>query len=337
MDPSAGILFPIEPSGYPPVVKRGTPACPGCAAPPVRETVGEVAVREGRFRLARCLACGVVSLEPPPSDAVLAAAYDEAYYGPGHERFVTWVERAAVRLALRRARHVARRVAPPARVLDVGCGRGEVLRALVRRGYACSGTERDGRSAERARRESGADVRAGDLAEHRFPDGRFDFVMIWHVLEHLRDPEETLREVRRVLRPGGTLLVECPNVQSWQARLGGSGWFHYDPPRHLHNFGVSSLRRLGERCGFATRAVSTLSLLQGPFPMYQSLLNRFLAPRDALYDTLRRAPSSRAIPLAAKATSFLALPLLGPLSLLLEALATAVGRGGAARLEFERT
>src|SRR5262245_53019095 len=185
--------FEYLPSAVPPSWRRRTPACPGSAAPPVRETVGEVSVREGRFRLARCLSCGVVSLDPPPSDAVLAAAYDETYYGPGHERFVTWVERAAVRLALRRARHVARRVAPPSRVLDVGCGRGEVLRALVRRGYACSGTERDGRSAERARRESGADVRAGDLAGHRFPDAHFDFVMIWHVLEHLRDPEETLR------------------------------------------------------------------------------------------------------------------------------------------------
>ena len=81
--------------------------------------------------------------------------------------------------------------------------------------------------------------------------------MIWHVLEHLHDPKGALLEARRILRPGGRLVVAVPNFSSLQARWAGAAWFHLDLPRHLWHFPLAALRRLLADCGFEIRRSTT--------------------------------------------------------------------------------
>src|SRR5436190_2159200 len=68
-----------------------------------------------------------------------------------------------------------------------------------------------------------------------------DAVVLWHVLEHLADPGEALRRIRRWLRPSGALVVAVPNLSSLQARIGGDRWFHQDVPRHRTQFSRAGL------------------------------------------------------------------------------------------------
>ena len=77
----------------------------------------------------------------------------------------------------------------------------------------------------------------------RLRRGRFDVMSLWHVLEHLADPDRTLRDCARWLTQGGLLLVAVPNLDSWQARVFRGAWFHLDPPFHLHHFAPGSLAR----------------------------------------------------------------------------------------------
>jgi SAM-dependent methyltransferase len=145
----------------------------------------------------------------------------------------------------------------------------------------------------------GADARidiriASHLREAGYESGFFDQVVIWHVLEHLTDPKETLEEIHRILRPGGQVVVSVPNFSSIQGRWAGPTWFQLDLPRHLFHFPVRGLRQLMETCGFECVAEHHFSLRQNPFGWVQSALNRSRSlPRNALYTLLhRRSPTA---------------------------------------------
>jgi len=134
-----------------------------------------------------------------------------------------------------------------------------------------------------------ATVRIGqNLRDAKYPHEYFDQVVVWHVLEHLADPRGTLAEIRRVLKPGGKLVVAVPNYSSLQSRCFGAGWFHLDAPRHLFHFPVKGLRHLLESTGFQVEREHHFSLRQNPFGWVQSALNCMRLPRNGLYTLLKR-------------------------------------------------
>jgi 2-polyprenyl-3-methyl-5-hydroxy-6-metoxy-1,4-benzoquinol methylase len=236
-----------------------------------------------------CRECHLGRLAPMPSSDEIRAFYPDEYYGESERKFERTVELLVRLVGERHARFLSRGLRPGARVLDVGCGRGVHLAALADRGFEVHGFEVSGRASR------GIDPRAKlaiapDLAQVGYPGRFFDQVILWHVLEHLRDPVGTLREVRRVLRPGGRLIVAVPNFGSLQARWAGPAWFHLDPPRHLYHFTVPVLRRLVETADFRIRSEHHFSLRQNPFGWVQSALNRSERwPRNALYVLLQES------------------------------------------------
>jgi 2-polyprenyl-3-methyl-5-hydroxy-6-metoxy-1,4-benzoquinol methylase len=105
-------------------------------------------------------------------------------------------------------------------VLDVGCSSGYLARPLVDRGCVVVGIERDAAAAEMARALC-EDVLVADVEtmELPFEDGSFDVVLCGDLVEHLREPEAFLARVRRVLAPGGRVVLSTPNVANWAMRL----------------------------------------------------------------------------------------------------------------------
>jgi SAM-dependent methyltransferase len=83
--------------------------------------------------------------------------------------------------------------------------------------------------------------------------GSFDAVTLWHSLEHLHQPIDVLRNIRRLLAPGGICVLAVPNAGSPQARRDGASWFGYDVPRHLWHFTPATLTRLLDQTGFVVR------------------------------------------------------------------------------------
>jgi SAM-dependent methyltransferase len=136
---------------------------------------------------------------------------------------------------------------PPGKILDVGCGLGHLLSGVDPR-WERHGIEISGYAAEKAR-EHGK-IFHGDLRSAAYPDRSFDVVTLYHVIEHMEDPERELREIKRVMKPGGFLVVGTPNFDSAAARRFGDKFRLLHDWTHISLFGAESLRRLLEDNGF---------------------------------------------------------------------------------------
>jgi 2-polyprenyl-3-methyl-5-hydroxy-6-metoxy-1,4-benzoquinol methylase len=293
--------------------------------------------RDGsRFHVRTCLGCRRGLLDPVPPPERLLSAYDQAYYGRGARKFaepiqstIGWFRRHRVRRLLRAlAASSGRR-----RVLDIGCGDGGFLAALQRLGWECHGTELTELTARRASAATGLRIRTGALAADDYAPGHFDVVSLWHVLEHLADPDRTLRDCARWLPSGGLLLLAVPNLESWQARVFRGAWFHLDPPFHLHHFTPHSLARSLAAAGFEILETRHLSWQYNPYGAVQSLLNTLGFPRDELYEVLK---GNRPLHHPGRLLQALLATLALPPAIVLTLLEAAARRGGTIEVRARR-
>jgi SAM-dependent methyltransferase len=185
------------------------------------------------------------------ADAGEAGYFDREY-------FRLYRGKAAYVAAL--ARRVRARVPPGAAVLDLGAGFGFLVDALREAGLRACGLERAPLAAAHARRRGRIAVGDAELPLP-FADGSFHAVTFCDVIEHLRDPLATLAECRRVLVPGGWILVITLNAHSAARPLLGRSWAWHRDPTHLHMFSRGSLARVLRGAGFAPPRVSTVNNL----------------------------------------------------------------------------
>jgi SAM-dependent methyltransferase len=147
------------------------------------------------------------------------------------------------------------------RVLDLGCGAGRFLRALTEARVAAVGVEIAQAAVDRARANApGADVRLLE-ADGSLPLGHGEVDLVWcsEVLEHVADTAHVLLEARRVLRPGGRLLVTVPYHGRLSAAAIALARFeaHFDPlGQHLRFYTRRSLAGALESAGFADVAIT---------------------------------------------------------------------------------
>jgi SAM-dependent methyltransferase len=238
----------------------------------------------GEWRLRQCPeeSCGLIWLDPLPLEEEIVKAYTD-YFTHGSEPVSVGQRRVAVRLLrgvwrtwtrLTTADHFQRnleRLSPRGRLLDVGCGGGDRLVRMRAQGWNVEGVEFDSRAVEVGRAEHGLTIHAGSLSGAGLPADHYDVVSLAHVIEHVHDPIALLRECRRVLRPGGKLMVVTPNADSYGHRTFGKDWVHLDPPRHLQLFSAPALRQVSQRAGFDAPAVTFLFGMNIPFSALASL------------------------------------------------------------------
>jgi 2-polyprenyl-3-methyl-5-hydroxy-6-metoxy-1,4-benzoquinol methylase len=163
-----------------------------------------------------------------------------------------------------RVLHELESVAARGRLLDIGCATGDFLVAARQAGWQTQGVELSAYAVEVARRH-GLDVRVGTLTEAHLPPASFDAVTMLDVIEHLSDPLSELKEVHRVLRPGGIVCLETPNWQSIYRRLLRRRWAALQPRVHLVYFERRTATDLLERAGFGPiRATTEIAALFSP-------------------------------------------------------------------------
>jgi SAM-dependent methyltransferase len=135
------------------------------------------------------------------------------------------------------------------KLLDAGCGPGFFVKAAHDAGYNATGVEVSQFAVDFARDELGLNVCQGQVRSADLPDGPFDVVTLWDVIEHLPDPAQAVADLGNALAPGGVLLLSTGDVNSLVAKLSGSRWHLFTLPEHLWFFTPASLRTLLERAG----------------------------------------------------------------------------------------
>ena len=185
-------------------------------------------------------------LHPPPSDRELSLIYDENYWlqdGDDDERrHFSQLKQATARNYLNLVERALGR--PGGRLLEIGCGAGDLLAAAVELGYDVTGVEYSEHACSRARERLGNSGRivCGNI-DRLTEKNHFDVCVIADVIEHVRDPREFLLQVYELLRPGGIVIVATPSLDSWSARLMRTKWMEFKT-EHLHYFTQETLHSL---------------------------------------------------------------------------------------------
>lgn len=142
------------------------------------------------------------------------------------------------------------------KLLEVGCGSGDMLKVMQELGWHTEGVDFDPKAVENAQ-SKGLRVVHGTLKAQHYPDDYFDAVTMSHLIEHVPEPGQLLRECHRILKPGGRLVIATPNSDAWGHRLFASSWRGLEPPRHLHVFNRCSLTLLAQKAGFRIERLFT--------------------------------------------------------------------------------
>lgn len=244
------------------------------------------AVAGGEWNLYKCAKCGSAYLDPRPTPSSIGRAYGSYFThvaedhpivrrkgilrsalhdlvnGYQNVRYGTKKPSAAplgrwllpLLPPLRAAadaecRHMPKAPDSGGRLLDVGCGNGGFLLLARQAGWQVEGLDFDA-AAVRTAQSRGLDVHHGNVELLVDRDGFYDFITLSHVIEHVHQPLKMLQHLHGLLRPGGVLWLETPNIASLGAEQFANNWRALEPPRHLALFNSSSLRESLHLAGF---------------------------------------------------------------------------------------
>lgn len=287
--------------------------CPLCGsnASTVALSAIDYTVSGENFSIRNCASCSFHFTSPRPDQEHIGKYYlSEDYISHAakaasfKDRIYHYVRRRAIagKYKLIKGYH------PSGNVLDVGCGTGDFLSYLKQKGYAVQGVE--------------VSTQARGLAEgkslpvveelNRIPaEGQFNVITLWHVLEHMSNPMQTLAELHERCADDALLVIAVPDRSSWDCTHYGAQWAAWDVPRHLSHFRREDIRRLLAGSGFDlidTRSmwydapyVSMLSeQYRGAGPMGSLVIGALLGLWSNLIALTSNRPSSSSLFLAQK-------------------------------------
>lgn len=239
------------------------PLCPHGEEQPI--AVGEdfeYRTSPDTFLAVRCLSCGLVYLRLRPAPSELGRIYPPEYHAFDFsaEKFgLAYTIRR--RLEARRLLRFCRELPPDARILDVGCGDGfhlKLLRDFGSPSWQIEGADTSELAVAAARR-AGFVVHSGAAETLDHLHGRYDLALLIATIEHVPHPVEVLASVRKLLRPGGRVVVVTDNAAAWSRLLfEGRSWGGYHFPRHFHLFTPSALRRAAVLAGLTVARLDTM-------------------------------------------------------------------------------
>lgn len=236
------------------------PSCPVCHGDMYRTKfeLKDYAVSRETFRIAECTACGLQRTLPVPAN--LAPYYEsEAYIS--HSKTKKGVINKLYHIAQRfnlsyKYRFLPKQKQPPS-IVDYGCGAGDFLKYVHQKAHQVRGVEPHAPSREKLISQGFSVQSTEEYFREVTPA---DCITMWHVFEHVEDPNKLLQKHRRVLTEQGILIIAVPNRESADAAAYEKYWAAYDVPRHLWHFCENDIKHLAEQNGFTLAGVHGLPL-----------------------------------------------------------------------------
>lgn len=217
----------------------------------------------GKFVEYRCERCGLVRLDPKPKNL-------KKYYPPGRYYSYSSTTRRTFFGRLREflVKHEFFFLVPAmpsqgkrGRILDIGCGSGQTLLQLASIGWDVYGMDIDASAIQIARQLGLKNVFVGSVSDMRkYQDNFFDAIRLYHVIEHLENPELCIQLAYKKLKPGGELIIGTPNAASLLAKVARMYWMNLDAPRHLFLFTPRTLDTMLRKNRFKKPTVSFYSV-----------------------------------------------------------------------------
>jgi len=201
------------------------------------------------YNIEKCKNCSLVYINPRPTKEELTNLYSNDDFSD--------IDDATQKSILKKLRTgldlIHQYCSGPGEILDIGCSTGYFLNFARDFGWKTLGIDVNQNVIEYAKKKFNLDVKAGELEESNFPDNQFDAVTLFDVIEHLPNPLLTLKEVYRIVKPNGIVLLTTPNIDGIFPKLTYflfaktiGAWEHPTPPGHLYQFSRRTIRRILE-------------------------------------------------------------------------------------------
>lgn len=210
-------------------------------------------------QIVKCKNCGLVYTNPRIKSTIIidscSQGDDEVYVSQEEGRKKTfqegieWIKKVTKKKE-NKENEANKEMSNEKKILDVGCAAGFFLAVAKENGFDPYGIELNAWLAEYGRKKfSLENVKAGTLEDARWKDNFFEYVTMWDVLEHVPDPIKTLKEINRITKDNGYLVISYPDYSSIFAKLFGRRWW-FLLSHHIYYFTPNTMERMLQKTGF---------------------------------------------------------------------------------------
>lgn len=216
---------------------------------------------EGQYQVKRCSNCRHCFVDPGSIKGDHDRIYTDHYPRNQEIKYCAGSRGKSGKLVewINGARSSASRWVPGnVRVLDIGCGNCESLAFYQSRGCKVYGIDVDP-NVKQLSIKNGFSVHIGDIKTAEYDAGYFDYVTLDQVIEHLLDPLETLKEICRVLKNDGALIISTPNPEGWGRYIFRKRWINWHIPYHVNLFSRFSMGLIARNSGFTVEQIHTIT------------------------------------------------------------------------------
>lgn len=239
-------------------------ACPVCKNNGFSDflTCKDYTASKESFNLVTCNACKFVFTNPRPKQDEIGRYYQVENYisHTGTQTgLVNKLYHFARKFTLKQKLKLVNSLSKKGSLLDIGCGTGNFLQVVKNDDWKVTGVEPD-----LAARKLAIETCGENIHEEAFLNqeniNKYDIITMWHVLEHVHELDKRLQQLKKLLQPGGRLIVAVPNCASKDAAHYKAFWGAYDVPRHLYHFTPKDIKKLFESNLFEVEKILPMKL-----------------------------------------------------------------------------
>jgi 2-polyprenyl-3-methyl-5-hydroxy-6-metoxy-1,4-benzoquinol methylase len=235
--------------------------CPACDSTSWKSVfdVTDHSISHETFKLIQCTGCGLIATSPRPDEDTLGDYYKSEKYishSGTSKGFVNALYLQARNYALGWKHQIINKLYDKKTILDFGCGTGEFLQHVQQKGWTVSGMEPSDMARAKAEKLIGKPIFTSEEAI----TGQHAIVSLWHVLEHIPNPDQTITKLKSAMSESAALIIAVPNCPSHDASYYGEYWAGYDVPRHLWHFNRKAMVLFLRKHGLTVKQILPMKL-----------------------------------------------------------------------------
>jgi 2-polyprenyl-3-methyl-5-hydroxy-6-metoxy-1,4-benzoquinol methylase len=235
------------------------PVCDGQKLTPKLDCLDHTTSKE-TFTIVSCGTCDFTFTNPRPLNENLGDYYKSEMYishTNNTKGVFNWMYQNVRNYTIGTKVSLLKSIKKTGTHLDIGCGTGEFLDACKLSGFITKGIEPSELARKQAINNHGLNI-SSNTNLSQYTDLEFDSISMWHVLEHVTNLNETIKQLHRILKPDGKIIIAVPNHKSWDAKFYQEFWAAWDVPIHLWHFSKETIEHLFKNSNFSLEKIKPM-------------------------------------------------------------------------------